>query len=295
MRTHALALVLGSALLASTSFAEDEPEAKPPQVVLVDYAAIPTGTLPSAPAEGSAPKSAPKARVTDLKLDPVADNGSVKRPRKHVSKKHKKAVRPKADRTVEVHPSAPSLALLYAPGDNSGEIDGDPVQRRVCGNQGEPEALRWEKLSIASDGSARLQIDDVWFDSKSCSLWPGANSSVALQPIAWSDGKPWLYAVRGDSSVTFVMPRSNDMAAETMVGTPLTIRGGFTRVTMPVGRWGSASMLAALSTLRLDPNADDEGSPIELSVELVQTMSERFPTLLVQTRAPVQPVARGFE
>jgi hypothetical protein len=293
MKTRALSLALGAALVASTSFADDEPEAKPPQVVLVDYASIPAGTLPSAPAEGSAPKSAPKARVTDLKLDPVTDDGSNKRARKHVSKKHKKAVRPKAERTVEIHPSAPSLGLLYVPGDDSGEIDGDPVQRRVCGNQGDPEALRWEKLSIANDGSARLQIDDVWFDSKSCSLWPGASSSVALQPIAYSDGKPWLYATRGESSVTFVMPRSNDMAAQTMVGTPLTIRGGFTRITMPVGRWGSASMLAALPTLRLDPSSDDgDGPPTELSVELVQTMSERFPTLLVRTRAAVEPVAR---
>jgi hypothetical protein len=52
---------------------EEEREPSPPQVVLVDFESIPVGTLPPLAAEASAPESAPKGQVTDLKVETVAD------------------------------------------------------------------------------------------------------------------------------------------------------------------------------------------------------------------------------
>jgi hypothetical protein len=298
MRSRPLCLLLGVAFVASAapSFADDEPEAKPQRVVSVDYASIPVGTLPPLPAETDTPKSAPKAHVTDLKLEPIDDKGSAKHPGKRPHKKSKKAKRPKAPHMVEIRPAAPALGLLYTPTD-AGDVDGEAFQRMQCGNHGDAQPLRWERLTLGPDGTARLQIEDVWFDSKSCSLWPGSSSVTTLKPIAWEDGKPWLYAVRSDSGVTFVMPRSTETSVETMVGSPVSIRGEFTRVTLPLGRWGAGTFSAALPTLALStppaekPNArkppptdDGEKSPVELAVELVQTMAERYPTLLVRTR-----------
>jgi hypothetical protein len=304
MRSRVLSLLLGAALVASAapSLADDEPEPKPPEVVSVDYASIPVGALPPLPAEADTPKSAPKARVMDLKLEPIAEKGSPKRPSKRLHKKNKKVKHPKTPHMVEVRPAAPSLGLLYTPTDASGEVDGESFQRMQCGNRGDAQPLRWEKLTLGPDGTARLQIDDVWFDSKSCSLWPGSSSVTTLKPVAWQDGKPWLYAVRSDSSVTFVMPRSNEASAETMVGSPVAIRGEFTRVTLPLGRWGAGSISASLPALAIStpppanvharkPAPVDEGekSPVELAVEVVQTMAERYPTLLVRTRDAVPP------
>jgi hypothetical protein len=291
MRSRALSLLFGAALVvpATRSFADDTPEPAPPRVVSVDYASIPTGTFPPLPAEADAPKSAPNARVKGLKLEPVADKGAAKRVRKHPSKK-KKPSHAKPPRFVEIRPEAPSLGLLYVPNEGSSEIDGESSQRLACGNAGDAQRVRWERLTFAPDGTACLQIDDVWFDSRSCSLWPGSSAVTTLKPVAWDAGKPWLYAVRGDTSVTFVMPRSNEMSADTMVGSPLTVRGDFTRVTLPVGRWGSGSMLAALPALALEAApAQADKPPVELSLELVQTMAERYPTLLVRTREAVEP------
>jgi len=290
MKPRAFSLLLAAALVvpATRSLADDAPEPSPPHVTSVDYASIPTGTLPPLPAETDAPKSAPKARVAGLKLEPVTDKGSPKRVHKRVSKKKKGN-----PRFVEVRAAAPSLGLLYVPNDNATEVDGESSQRMACGNNGDAQPLRWEKLTFAPDGSARLQVYDMWFDSRSCSLWPGTSSVATLKPIAWDDGKPWLYAMRSDTSVTFVMPRSSEMSADTMVGAQLTVRGEFTRVTLPVGRWGSGSMLAAIPALALEaepPQGDKP--PVELSLELVQTMAERYPTLLVRTRDAAPPTSQ---
>jgi len=310
MNARALALLFAAVTLAPASFswADAEEEAKA-QVVLVDFASIPAGALPAVPAQASAPTSAPAARVTDaprksaageLKVEPVSVKPSLKRSTKRLHKKKKGGL---PNRAVEIKPATASLGLLYTPAENVNEFDGDSPQRLSCGGRAEVAPLRWEKLTFEASGSARLEIDDLWFDPQSCSVWPGSTSVVTLKAIAWDKGVPWLFAMRSDSSVTFVMPRSNDMSAETMVGAPLTVRGGFTRVTMPIGRWGSASLLAELPSLSIDPpsktgppsksgaKAPDgkdrpDPRPVELGVELVQTMAEKYPTLLVRTREP---------
>jgi hypothetical protein len=114
---------------------------------------------------------------------------------------------------------------------------------------------------------------------------------AVLKPVAWDHGKPLIFGMRSDTSVTFVMPRTNDANAESMVGSPVSVRGAFTRVTFPLGRWGAGSLLANVATRGFQSatgasTAANEQEPLELGVELVQTMAEKYPTVLVRTREP---------
>jgi hypothetical protein len=115
---------------------------------------------------------------------------------------------------------------------------------------------------------------------------------VSFKAVAWDGAKPWLFAMKDENSVTFLMPRANDFNADAMVGPATTVRGGFTRVTLPIGRWGSSSVVANLSSLELKPPpAESNDQPVEIAVELVQTMSEKSPTLLVRRQAPDEALA----
>jgi hypothetical protein len=86
-----------------------------------------------------------------------------------------------------------------------------------------------------------------------------------------------------------VMPHTSELVSESMVGAPVSVRGEFTRITLPMGRWGSGAIVAQLESLSGTP-ASDSDRPVEVGIELVQTMSEKAPTLLVRThRASAAP------
>ncbi len=254
MKARLFATLVSASLVAQSAFSfadpppDDPPEMPPPSVVLVDYQSIPTGTLPSFPAETSAPATVPAGQVPDLEVDAVAET-----PRKPSLKKvlrRKKGIRlGKGAKDVEIKMVAPVLGLLYTPTSDATDFNGDTTQRMSCGaNQEGVAAVRWEKLRLAGD-DARLEVADLWFDRKSCVLGSGSTAVVPLKAIAWDGGKPWLYAVRSETSVTFVLPLATEASADTMAGAPLTIRGGFTRVTLPLGRWGAGSVIAQLPSL----------------------------------------------
>jgi hypothetical protein len=304
MHARAFAVLLSATFLAEAapSWADEAPEPSPPEVVLVDFASLPIANLPPLPAESSTPSSAPNERFTGLKVEAISDKPSVKPSVKRSKKRHhKKGAKAPQARVVMVTAADPSLGILYAPAANATEYDGDASQRMQCRNGDQITPLRWETLSLGPDGNARLELHDVWFDARSCSARSGSTSVAALKPIAWDHGRPWLFAARNDTTVTFVMPRSNEMAAETMVGSPITVRGAFTRVTLPLGRWGSGSVVASLSSMSLEPPTkskpgskashpsdagDSDQRSVEVSIELVQTMAETHPTLVVRTREP---------
>ena len=86
-----------------------------------------------------------------------------------------------------------------------------------------------------------------------CTAVEGPISRVALKAIAWDKDQPWLFAVRDESTVTFLLPRTDDVNADAMVGTAVTVRGGFTRVSLPIARWGSSSFVAHVPSLELKP------------------------------------------
>jgi hypothetical protein len=204
---------------------------------------------------------------------------------------------------VELAPAQPAISAMYVPAADGTDFEGESISRMICRRKEPLSAVRWETLQVAPDGSAKLQIQDLWFDSESCSVSSGSKTEVSFKAVAWDGAKPWLFAMKDDKSVTFLMPRANDVSADAMVGPATTVRGGFTRVTLPIGRWGSSSLVANLATLELKlpttvpvastktqaaalPPTESSDQPVEVAVEIVQTMSEKAPTLLVRRNLP---------
>jgi hypothetical protein len=287
-----IGLALG--LAAVPSAADEAPDALPDttEVMVVDVGALPKGELPPLPAEKDAPLGVP-AWTQPATITVTAINEKP-RPRHHkkatlrvtktssISKhapQHAEIVK-----LVSVAPSAPSIDVLYAPSADATELEAQAAQRMQCGEHDSVLPMRWETLGTTADGDAHLEVHDLWFDAKSCAIGPGPASTLALKAIAWDDGKPWLYAMRSHAGVTLIMPRVTEVSSESMVGTPVSVRGDFTRITMPVGRWGSGSIVAHLDSLTAGSASDGADRPVEVGIELVQTMSEKAPTLLVRTR-----------
>jgi hypothetical protein len=281
------ALVTGLALLGVATpqrcAAEVEPPAPSPlAVVAVDFGSIPKADLRSLRGVGEAPQSVPEhAMIAGLRTKRVGLAGA-----KAAAMRHHKRAR----HWVDIEPVAPAVGALYLVFAGGTDYSGESIERADCGERHSLDPLRWETVTIEEGGNARLQVQDLWFDARACALGPGPMSTVLLlKPIAWQNTKPWLFAARDDKTLLLLLPRSADLSAETMFGAPTTVRGGFTRVTLPLGRWGSGSIRAMVPELGLDPQpnlgaAADEKPAVEVSVELVQTQSEAAPTLLVRTR-----------
>jgi hypothetical protein len=257
------------------------------RVVVVDVASLPKGELPALPAENDAPTAVPA--WTQPASIAVQSLGEVERPRRPSKKsiftpvkKPSAQKRTQKVKLVSITPSTPTVDAIYAPSPEITELSGESAHRMSCGDSGSIIAMRWESLSRTADGDARLDLRDLWFDGKSCAVGPGPEASVTLRAIAWQDGKPWLFAMQSRAGVTLIMPKVADLSSESMVGTPVSMRGDFTRITLPLGRYGSASIVAQVESL--GPPGESGSSPVEVGIEMVQTMSEKAPTLLVRTR-----------
>ncbi len=283
--------MLGAALVGWSALcsAEEAPAPKPPTFLPVDFESLPIGSLPPPPPDAAKPASVPKgSQVAGLTVAPAPEARAKTRSMASAIRAHKNKKRsPRKVMMLQVE--APELAALYVPSENVSEFDGDGAQRLSCDDRESVSSLRWEKLTLTPDGQAELAIQDVWFDSHSCAVAPGTASIVKLKAVAWEGTEPWLFAMRGETSLTLVMPKADDLTAGAMVGSTQTVRAGFTRVTLPLGRWGSGSIVANVRSLAFASPTDGGSGPLELTVELVQTMSEISPTLLVQTRS--SPVA----
>jgi hypothetical protein len=284
----------GYASLSAADPTDETPEPEPPVIVAIDFDSIPSGKLPPVPGETEVPQAVPaEQRAAGVKLQKVKNPfGKKKLPPGLLAKMGKTEI-------VELVPAHPEIVAMYVPAVEGTDFEGESVPRMACRRKEPPSPVRWETFTMSPDGNAKLEIKDLWFDSESCAVGSGTTSEVAFKAIAWDGAKPWLFAIRDEKSVTFLMPRANDVSADAMVGTPTTVRGGFTRVTLPIGRWGSSSLVANLSTLELKappppakarrkgqaaepPEAESSDQAVEIAVELVQTMSEKSPTLLVR-------------
>jgi hypothetical protein len=296
---------------------QDTPANPRPVIVAIDADSIPIGTLPPAPSVDDAPASAdaeeeaPGIAVQKMKNPPP------RKKRRAGAQTSKLPSGLAAKRTptelVELSLDHAEAGALYVPAPDTTDFAGETVGGMPCRRQDQvsPSPVRWETATASGD-RAEIAVKDLWFYSGTCTVRAGAASAVAFKAVAWDSGKPWLYALRDDRSVTFLMPRSTDVTAEASVGAPVTVRGGFTRVTLPLGRWGSSSFVAHISSMTLDaPLAPAPPGPpgkglrarlqekppapadpfVEVGVELVQTMSEKTPSLLVRRVALDTPVA----
>ena len=297
---HTLLAALTLALWAGPSAADDEPRPETTKVVVVEVSDLPQGEIPAPPPESDAPTGVPA--WTQPATIAVTSAGEMQRSRRRkpsmrVSKKSiiavKQAEKAESVKLVSIAPTAPSIDALYAPSAEATEVEGQSAQKLSCGDRESVLPMRWEALTTTASGDARLAVHDLWFDAKTCAVGPGPETTLPLKAIAWGEnGKPWLFAMRGQAGVTLIMPRVSEVSSESMVGAPVSMRGDFTRITMPVGRWGSGSIVAQLESLGA-ADADDRASeqPVEVGIELVQTMSEKAPTLLVRTRRANPPPA----
>jgi hypothetical protein len=312
--TRAIALTFALSLMSHASLAGADPgaegggamdvEPSPPVIAVIDFDSIPAGTLPRVPGEADIPQDkTAQEKAAGIKVSKVKNPfGPKKLPKALLGKMAKTEI-------VEVAPAQPAISAMYVPVADATDFEGESISRMACRRKEPLSAVRWETLRVAPDGNAKLQIQDLWFDSETCSVRSGSKSEVSFKAVAWDGAKPWLFAMKDDKSVTFLMPRANDVSADAMVGPATTVRGGFTRVTLPIGRWGSSSVVATLSTLELKPppappvtrtktqgSADTQAAlvpptesndqPVDIAVELVQTMSEKSPTLLVRRETP---------
>jgi hypothetical protein len=301
LRAALLAMVpaLAAAPSAADGASSTDVPATETRVVVVDVDALPEGELPPVPTDKDAPVGvAAWMQPASVTVKFLADEPTIRRKGRQIihrqkpSAKNAKKKTPSRTRLVELAPTAPSIDAIYAPSADATELEASSTQKMSCSDQASVTLLRWETLAAdSSDGNARLEVRDLWFDAKTCAVGPGPIATIRLKAIAWEDGKPWLYAMRSHAGVTLVMPHVNEISSEAMVATPVSVRGDFTRVTMPIGRWGSGSIVAQLDSLSSGPAGDGASRPVEVGIELVQTMSEKAPTLLVRTRraAPETP------
>jgi hypothetical protein len=293
---HAAFLGLALAFAAGPSAADDAPPADTTRIVVVDVDTLPKGELPSLPAENDAPTGVPAwTQPATITVTPVGEMPRPQRQGKPILHPAKTpstlSHRAEKVKIVSIAPTSPSLDAIYAPSNDATELEAQASQKMSCGERESVLPMRWEALVTGADGSARLEVHDLWFDAKSCAVGPGPTATVSLQAIAWEAGRPWLYAMRSRAGVTLVMPRVGEISSESMVGTPVSVRGDFTRITMPVGRWGSGSIVAQLESLTGHDTGDGVDRSVEVGIELVQTMSEKAPTLLVRTRQARVPTS----
>ena len=114
---------------------------------------------------------------------------------------------------------------MYIPAADGTDFDGESISRMACRDEQPPMAVRWETLTLGTDDTAKLEIKDLWFDSASCSVGSGSTSEVVFKAVAWDGRKPWLFAIRDEKSVTFLMPRVHRGQCDAMVGPATTVRG----------------------------------------------------------------------
>ena len=296
------------ALPCLASEAADAPPATPlHELLAVDFDSIPTGVLPPMPSADGAPPPVAEDLADGLSLEKVKLPPPRKRPKlRKAGRKVPPGLAAKTIKSdaVKVMPDHAEIGALYVPDAAGTEFSGESVSPLMCQkDQAGTSPLRWETLSVSGD-SAEIDVKDLWFQGATCSVTAGTSARKAFGAIASHGSKPWLYAMHDDRSVTFLFPRATDVTVDAIVGAPVTVQGGFTRVTLPLGRWGATSFVAHLPSLDIDapapaPARQPKGQavrprpqppqpstdPVEIGVELVQTMSEKNPTLLIRCGA----------
>lgn len=298
LRAGVVLALLGEISPCAAEAAEETTEPAPPLIAAIDFDTIPKGALPPVPgdAEPSGAMS-DEPRAQGLKMEKVKLP-----PRRKKKPSPGLAAKMGKSDVVELAPDHPEIGALYVPSVDGTDFGGDPV-RMTCRREAAPSFVRWETLTVAPGGDAQLEIKDLKFDPGTCTAVEGPTTRVALKAIARDKDRPWLFAVRDDNTVTFLLPRTDDVSADAMVGSAVTVRGGFTRVSLPIARWGSSSFVAHVPSLELRPppppaprakgrapsvrgDSKPDEEPTEVTVELVQTMSEKSPTLLVRRSQP---------
>lgn len=167
-----------------------------------------------------------------------------------------------------------------------------PIVR--CGEEQGIVPIRWERLSLDEHRAATLEIDDGWFDKKTCQFAPTAHAAVHPKVLASRANVPVLLGMRSDDALTFFLPPDARALAEASFGHVTVVRSLGWRFTLPFGRGGSAALVTPIAPGSLQtwlagmmPSAAFVGgskvpSEFVLGVDVVESVSEARPTVLVR-------------
>jgi hypothetical protein len=258
---------------------------------IIDPTSLPEGSVPAplappeaarpangAPVESSAPaaergksarKSAPK-QVDGLELDVTkADLATFLR--KGASESISIRLRP-ADRTTTVLSAVRDGAV--APADSDGEVG------LYCGPLGEVP-IRWQRFRFAPDGGgAEVEIDDGWFDQRTCSSRLERTTTVPAAVIVRREDRPVLLGLREHGSLILMAAPGTAAAANSFDDNGVAVEStALVGVPWGAGRSSAATFHLARETAR---GAKQEDEPHTISVEVSQTVTETAPTVLVE-------------
>ncbi len=170
--------------------------------------------------------------------------------------------------------------------------------------------LRWETLQADEADAPLWQVNDGWYDEKSCQL--SVEHRTALRPavLVRQGAQPALLAAREGDVVTFLLAPTRTIVAHELSGALQPTLGPFTRVRVPAGPGHAATLVATFAPATLNswwkrpgqnalPLSARPGQPslLEVRVDVSQTVGERVPTLAVQrlTDLSDEPLAlEGF-
>ena len=163
--------------------------------------------------------------------------------------------------------------------------------------------IRWERLGVGADNIVNLDIDDGWFDGKSCRFVTTAHATLHPKLVAALGDMPIVFGMRDDDSVTLLMPTDGRLLSDAMGGDVVQMSGAGTRVTLPLGRGGSAALVTPIAPSALSEwvtriahltpaaPAPVPSGDLMVRVDIAETVTEPKPTMLVRVQSP--PPANG--
>ncbi|HEU4409498.1 MAG TPA: hypothetical protein VFS43_29845 [Polyangiaceae bacterium] len=155
--------------------------------------------------------------------------------------------------------------------------------------------LRWESVREGEAGAPLWQVNDGWYDERSCQV--SLERRTALRPavLVRQGQTPMVLGARDDDAVVFLVAPTRTLQAHDLGGGARTTQGPFARVRVPVGPGLASTLVASFTGASAPswwkrPNAgaaapvQPGAEPIllEVRVDLSQAVAEREPTLAIQ-------------
>lgn len=161
------------------------------------------------------------------------------------------------------------------------------------------QALRWERFILDANDNPSLEVNDGWFDPRTCKPHLEKRTSIQLKTVLQRDGKPLAFASRSEDEMTLYFPPETSIAADNgaaIAGSvPLVTRGALWRVTIPVRKGLATGALAEIRSNQIPtwlaqargkvpeaPKAYEPYRAQQVGVDVIQTVSDAAPTILLR-------------
>jgi hypothetical protein len=251
--------------------------------VELDVGSLPLVTIPPPLALTERPAQLPTADAAGLSL--INPNATVAGPNASVQ-------RAGTNRRIEASTGLPTSITLAS--------NSSPQERIAVAcssnNSGVASPLRWETFSLRPDGVALWAVHDGWFDPVGCRLVEQRQVVAQPRALALLADQPVAFAIRTPEGLVILYPFMDNLLGDAMTGPVKTSRGTISRVTLPLARGASATVVSTHNLARTASwLAAAEGKAsggvslgqgtLTLRIEVTQTVSEDSPTLLLNLRS----------